>query len=166
MSLFKAREWWSCQVGNGEQFDYGCLKVGSFNDDTNSTVSIHSLHAINSLSVSVFIVHLDKIVVGSHSGILRIYNPTGSESDAVNNNNATDLLLERNLGMPIVQVEIGHFVSASSEKQIAVLFSQKLSVFDYTGKRSGAVGLKIIDPSSRTIGNDGTWSTSWPGIEL
>ncbi|CAF3433284.1 unnamed protein product [Rotaria sp. Silwood1] len=33
MSLFKAREWWSCQVGSGEQFDYGCLKVGSFTED-------------------------------------------------------------------------------------------------------------------------------------
>jgi hypothetical protein len=36
MSLFKAREYWSCQVGSGEQFDYGCLKVGSFNEDLNS----------------------------------------------------------------------------------------------------------------------------------
>lgn len=36
MSLFKAREYWSCQVGSGEQFDYGCLKIGSFNDDSNS----------------------------------------------------------------------------------------------------------------------------------
>ena len=37
MSLFKAREYWSCQVGSGEQFDYGCLKVGSFNEDSNGT---------------------------------------------------------------------------------------------------------------------------------
>jgi len=38
MSLFKAREWWSCQVGSGEEFDYGCLKAGSFNEDLNSKV--------------------------------------------------------------------------------------------------------------------------------
>ena len=39
MSLFKAREWWSCQVGSGEQFDYGCLKVGSFTEDSNSKIN-------------------------------------------------------------------------------------------------------------------------------
>lgn len=39
MSLFKAREWWSCQVGSGEEFDHGCLKVGSFNEDSNSKIN-------------------------------------------------------------------------------------------------------------------------------
>jgi hypothetical protein len=43
MSLFKAREYWSCQVGSGEEFDYGCLKVGSFNEDANSKKRIFSL---------------------------------------------------------------------------------------------------------------------------
>lgn len=36
MSLFKAREWWSSQVGSGETFDYGCLKVGALTEDSNS----------------------------------------------------------------------------------------------------------------------------------
>ncbi|UJR27621.1 hypothetical protein I4U23_008902 [Adineta vaga] len=108
MSLFKAREWWSCQVGSGEQFDYGCLKAGSFNDESNN-----------------------KIIVGSHSGILRIYNPSNSDPESITNNHATDLLLEKNLGMPIVQIEIGNFISTSSTNQIAVLFSHKLSVYDY-----------------------------------
>ncbi|CAF1140201.1 unnamed protein product [Adineta steineri] len=108
MSLFKAREWWSCQVGSGEQFDYGCLKVGSFNEESNN-----------------------KIVVGSHSGILRIYSPSSSEPDSITSNHATDLLLEKNLGMPIVQIEIGKFISTSTVNQIAVLFSHKLSVYDY-----------------------------------
>jgi Bardet-Biedl syndrome 9 protein len=110
MSLFKAREYWSCQVGSGEQFDYGCLKVGSFSEDLNN-----------------------KILVGSHSGILRIYNPSSSEPDSITNNHAADLLLEKNLNMPIVQIEIGKFVSTSSINQIAVLFSHKLSVYDYIG---------------------------------
>ncbi|CAF3434621.1 unnamed protein product [Rotaria sp. Silwood1] len=108
MSLFKAREWWSCQVGSGEQFDYGCLKVGSFTEDLTN-----------------------KIVVGSHQGILRIYSPSSSQSDSITNNHANDLLLEKNLGMPIIQIEIGKFVSTSSVNQIAILFSQKISVYDY-----------------------------------
>lgn len=74
--------------------------------------------------------NLDKIVVGSHSGILRIYNPSNSEIDG----QATDLLLEKNLHMPIVQIEIGSFVNTSSANQIAILFSHKLSVYDYIGK--------------------------------
>ncbi|CAF2035963.1 unnamed protein product [Rotaria magnacalcarata] len=108
MSLFKAREWWSCQVGSGEEFDYGCLKVGSFTENPNH-----------------------KIVVGSHQGILRIFNPSGSHVDSMSNNNASDLLLEKNLGMPIIQIEIGKFVSSSPVNQIAVLFSHKLSIYDY-----------------------------------
>ena len=45
MSLFKAREFWSCQVGSSEQFDYGCLKAGSFNEDGNSKNSFFLLFA-------------------------------------------------------------------------------------------------------------------------
>lgn len=28
MSLFKARDWWSATLGEGEEFDQGCLCVG------------------------------------------------------------------------------------------------------------------------------------------
>ena len=28
MSLFKARDWWSAVLGEGEEFDQGCLCVG------------------------------------------------------------------------------------------------------------------------------------------
>lgn len=104
MSLFKARDYWSCQVGSDEQFDNGCLKVGSFNDDSNSNEII-----FDGIERMIYVC-LDKIVVGSHSGILRIYNPSSSDPDSMTNQHATDLLLEKNLGMPIVQVEIGKFV--------------------------------------------------------
>ena len=65
-----------------------------------STGSCRAFHALR----------LDKIVVGSHSGILRIYSPSGPEADSVGDNHATDLLLEKNLGMSIVQIEIGKFI--------------------------------------------------------
>ncbi|CAF0861236.1 unnamed protein product [Rotaria sordida] len=122
MSLFKAREWWSCQVGSGEEFDYGCLKVGSFTEDLNN-----------------------KIVVGSHQGIVRIYNPSSSQSNSITNNHTSDLLLEKNLGMPIIQIEIGKFVSTSSINQIAVLFSHKLSIYDYNEQSGMAEHGRQID---------------------
>ncbi|CAF1194371.1 unnamed protein product [Didymodactylos carnosus] len=111
MSLFKAREWWSCKAGTDETYDYGCIKVGIFNEDTNS-----------------------KIVVGSHSGVLRIYNPIHRDelSDKSITNYASDLLLEKSLNSSIIQVEIGKFVSTSTLDHIAILFSQKLSVFQLT----------------------------------
>ena len=59
---------------------------------------------------NLLLAYLDKIVVGSHSGILRIYQPTSSDPDSITSHHATDLLLEKNLGMPIVQVDIGKFV--------------------------------------------------------
>jgi Bardet-Biedl syndrome 9 protein len=51
----------------------------------------------------------DKIIVGSFMGYLRIFNPhpvkTGDEAQA------EDLLLEVHLRDPILQVEVGKFVS-------------------------------------------------------
>lgn len=111
MSLFKAREYWSCQVGSDEQFDNGCLKVGSFTDESNSKSNRICFLFFALLKLrDLFVVYLDKIVVGSHSGILRIYNPSSSDPDSITSHHATDLLLEKNLGMPIVQIEIGNFV--------------------------------------------------------
>lgn len=55
-------------------------------------------------------IDLDKIIVGSHQGILRIYSPSSVHADSVANTHATDLLLEKNLGMPIIQIEIGKFI--------------------------------------------------------
>ena len=35
MSLFKAREWWSTRVGDGEEFDFGCLCVANIDNHSN-----------------------------------------------------------------------------------------------------------------------------------
>uniref|UniRef100_A0A8C6T487 Bardet-Biedl syndrome 9 n=1 Tax=Neogobius melanostomus TaxID=47308 RepID=A0A8C6T487_9GOBI len=54
MSLFKARDWWSSALGEGEEFDQGCLCVG----DVDNSGTGH-----------------DKVVVGSYMGMLRIFSP-------------------------------------------------------------------------------------------
>ena len=46
-----------------------------------------------------------KVVTGSLQGVLRVFGPKEPEYSP------DDLLLEENLGIPILQVEIGRFVS-------------------------------------------------------
>ncbi|XP_042330198.1 protein PTHB1 isoform X2 [Sceloporus undulatus] len=110
MSLFKAREWWSTVVGNDEEFDQGCLCVA--NVDNSSTEQ-------------------DKIIVGSYMGFLRIYNPHPIKpGDAMQ---PEDLLLEVQLREPILQVEVGKFVSGTELLHLAVLHCKKLCVYAVSG---------------------------------
>lgn len=83
MSLFRAREWWSTKVGENEEFDRSSMVLG--NVDNNSDESI-------------------KIVTGSFQGMLRVHHPAQA------NYRIEDLLLEHDLGAPILQVSIGRFI--------------------------------------------------------
>jgi len=115
MSLFKTRDWWSVQQGINEEFHSTSLAIGNIDNEPSK-------------------ISTDKIVTGSFSGILRIYYPKASES------NAADLLIESNLGHPILQVELGRFVPNSKELAIAVLTPRKLTVFTVASKNSDMTG--------------------------
>ncbi|XP_073921416.1 protein PTHB1 isoform X4 [Castor canadensis] len=110
MSLFKARDWWSTVLGEKEEFDQGCLCLADVDNSGNGQ---------------------DKIIVGSFMGYLRIFNPhpvkTGDEAQA------EDLLLEVHLRDPILQVEVGKFVSGTEMLHLAVLHSRKLCVYAVSG---------------------------------
>ncbi|KAM3613772.1 uncharacterized protein V6R79_004898 [Siganus canaliculatus] len=110
MSLFKARDWWSATLGEGEEFDQGCLCVG----DVDNSGSGH-----------------DKVVVGSYMGMLRIFSPHGSKSS--DGAPAEAQLLEVQLQNAIIQVELGKFVSCSDLLHLAVLHPRKLSVYSVSG---------------------------------
>ncbi|KAM9308245.1 protein PTHB1 [Gastrophryne carolinensis] len=110
MSLFKARDWWSATLGENEEFDQGCLSVA---DVDNSGLG------------------QDKFIVGSFSGYLRIFSPHPlKEGDAVQ---AEDLLLEVQLRDPVLQVEVGKFVSGTELLHLAVLHPRKLCVYSVSG---------------------------------
>ncbi|XP_048880761.1 protein PTHB1 isoform X2 [Brienomyrus brachyistius] len=109
MSLFKAREWWFTVLGEREEFDQGCLCIG----DVDNSGSGH-----------------DKIVVGSYMGLLRIYTPHPLKPGETIH--AEDLLLEVQLQDPIIQLDMGKFVSCSDLLHLAVLHPKKLSVFAVT----------------------------------
>uniref|UniRef100_A0A8C5K108 Bardet-Biedl syndrome 9 n=1 Tax=Jaculus jaculus TaxID=51337 RepID=A0A8C5K108_JACJA len=110
MSLFKARDWWSTVLGEKEEFDQGCLCLADVDNSGNGQ---------------------DKIIVGSFTGYLRIFNPhpvrTGDGTQA------EDLLLEVHLRDPILQVEVGKFVSGTEMLHLAVLHSRKLCVYAVSG---------------------------------
>ncbi|XP_078544358.1 protein PTHB1 isoform X1 [Lissotriton helveticus] len=110
MSLFKARDWWSCTLGEQEEFDQGCLCVADVDNSGSGQ---------------------DKIIVGSYMGFLRIFAPhpvqTGNEMQA------EDLLLEVQLRDPVLQVHVGKFVSGTELLHLAVLHPRKLCVYAVSG---------------------------------
>ncbi|XP_060051796.1 protein PTHB1 isoform X2 [Erinaceus europaeus] len=110
MSLFKARDWWSAVLGEKEEFDQGCLCLADVDNSGDGQ---------------------DKIIVGSFMGYLRIFNPhpvkTGDGAQA------EDLLLEVHLRAPVLQVEVGKFVSGTEMLHLAVLHPRKLCVYSVSG---------------------------------
>lgn len=110
MSLFKARDWWASTLGEGEEFDQGCLCVGDVDNSGSG---------------------YDKIVVGSFMGMLRIFSPHPAKPDELTE--ADTQLLEVQLHEPIIQVELGKFVSCSDLLHLAVLHPRKLSVYAVSG---------------------------------
>ncbi|XP_064431142.1 protein PTHB1 isoform X3 [Mirounga angustirostris] len=110
MSLFKARDWWSTVLGEKEEFDQGCLCLADIDNTGNGQ---------------------DKIIVGSFMGYLRIFNPHPVKTG--DGTQAEDLLLEVHLRDPILQVEVGKFVSGTEMLHLAVLHSRKLCVYSISG---------------------------------
>ncbi|NWJ06673.1 PTHB1 protein, partial [Crypturellus undulatus] len=108
MSLFKARDWWSTVLGEKEEFDQGCLCVADVDNSGQ-----------------------DKIIVGSYMGYLRIFNPHPVKPG--DGFQAEDLLLEVQLREPILQVEVGKFVSGTEVLHLAVLHCRKLCVYAVSG---------------------------------
>uniref|UniRef100_A0A8C3KDU8 Bardet-Biedl syndrome 9 n=1 Tax=Calidris pygmaea TaxID=425635 RepID=A0A8C3KDU8_9CHAR len=110
MSLFKARDWWSTILGEKEEFDQGCLCVADVDNSGSGQ---------------------DKIIVGSYMGYLRIFNPHPVKpGEGIQ---PEDLLLEVQLREPILQVEVGKFVSGTEGLHLAVLHCRKLCVYAVSG---------------------------------
>mmetsp|Transcript_36785 Transcript_36785/g.88469 ORF Transcript_36785/g.88469 Transcript_36785/m.88469 type:complete len:861 (+) Transcript_36785:50-2632(+) len=121
MSLFQAREWWSTKAGEGEEFDQGSMCVANIDNEPGGN---------------------NKIIVGSYAGILRMYNPKQREY------RVEDLILEKNFGIPILQVAAGRFVSGSKEVVLALLHPHKLAVFMVSAVSSGgAVNYYTVVPA-------------------
>ena len=75
MSIFQLEEWWATTVGSNEEFHNNSVCVGNVD---NSCPPI------------------DKIVVGSFEGILRIFSPQPRPF------RTEDVVIEKDLGSPIL----------------------------------------------------------------
>ena len=104
MSVFKLQEWWSTQVGAGEEFDSGSLVIGNVDNNASNPS--------------------DKVVVGSLQGFLRVFHPTKPYFSP------GDLLIEEDLGLPVLQLLQGLFLPMSLNLGLAVLHPRKLCVYE------------------------------------
>ncbi|XP_019878207.2 protein PTHB1 [Aethina tumida] len=116
MSLFKTREFWCTHSEDDEYFDQNSLVVSRLNSES------------------------DFVITGSQSGVLRVFKPS---SQLTENNNftgfkPTDLLIEKIINDPILQVGTGRLISGSVNVQVAVLHSRLLSIYTLSTKE-GAV---------------------------
>ena len=80
MSIFQLEEWWATTAGSGEEFHTNSICVGNV-DNSNPPV--------------------DKIVVGSFEGFIRIYSPRPRPFKI------EDVVIEKDLQAPILQVDCG-----------------------------------------------------------
>lgn len=110
MSLFQAREWWSAQAGQDEQFDVGCLCVANIDNEPGG---------------------VNKIITGSYQGMLRMYIPKQREYKI------EDLILERDMEIPILQLGAGRFIQNSTETCLAILHPTKIAIYVVGAVSSG-----------------------------
>ncbi|XP_032690856.1 protein PTHB1-like [Odontomachus brunneus] len=110
MSLFKTKEWWRTRAGVNESFDRRSLLIAPlFGPDKK-----------------------DVIVIGSHSGYLRIYCPSSQwldESKEPSGYKSSDLIIETRISECLVDMKTGKFVSGSQDTRLAILTPAKLVVY-------------------------------------
>jgi len=102
MSLFQFREWWSASPDKKDEFHIGSMFVCNIDNDP---------------------IDRKKIVTASINGVIRIYCPSQGETKV------EDLLLEKDLKLPILQIDYGFFISNSKQVALAVLHPRKIRVY-------------------------------------
>eukprot|EP01083_Nonionella_stella_P086920 241654_1 len=109
MSLFHAREYWSVRPEAEEEYDIGCLEVANIDNDPSENA---------------------KIIIGNFQGVLKVFLPRQSDYKI------EDLLLEQNLGQPILQLGVGRFISNSLDLALAALHPRSIAVYSFTAVSS------------------------------
>ena len=105
MSIFEAKEFWSVNISNNEEFDGNSICIDNIDNESPSK---------------------NKICVSSFSGILRIYEPSFGVSRVEN------LLFEKSFVNPILQINSGSFIINSPDRQMVILQSKRLLVVNFS----------------------------------
>lgn len=108
MSLFKAREWWGTSCGQDEGFDQASLCVSGLGTSGNET---------------------SMVIVGSHAGTVRVFCPNLPPASEAPGYKPSDLLIEASLPHPILQLQVGRFISGSQQFHLAVLHPRSVAVY-------------------------------------
>ncbi|XP_014288392.1 protein PTHB1 isoform X2 [Halyomorpha halys] len=112
MSLFKVRELWTTKCGKDEVFEISSLLIADIRGQS-----------------------FDDIIVGSHSGYLRIFNPQlDLEAEEYGTFKAIDQLIEIQLEEPILQIAVGKLVSGSKVNHLAILHPRSVAVYNVITK--------------------------------
>ena len=110
MSLFHSKEWWSHKAECPSECSPASLVVANLASDPSNA---------------------DQLITGSFTGHLRIFSPSSPSK-------LEDLLLEVQLDEPILQVEVGRFISGSSRLALAVLFPNRVTVYQVTAVKANS----------------------------
>ena len=134
-TLFNAQPWWSTRAGGGEEFGGGALVVANVDNAKDGDA---------------------KIVVGSLEGVLRIFAPCRAEFAP------SHLLLEAQLGAPVLQLAVGRLrdvASSGGAISLAVLHPRVLAVYDLAPAESGD-GLSLVRVHEHRLGASGASFTA------
>lgn len=109
MSLFKTKEFWSTENSTQELFSPYSLLVAQFKGLLDSPTGFFILIFFNLKKVSIYhSCYLDIVIVGSLGGTVRIFNPLGERLDSSSTAPRPEtLILETNMGKPIIQIAKG-----------------------------------------------------------
>ena len=103
MAIFESKEWWSTQVAKNEEFDSKLVCVENIDNESPP---------------------VNKIVVGSFSGTLRIFEPS------LGNYSLDNLKMETKFESAILQIAAGSFSFSSEERQLAIMLNKKVLVLN------------------------------------
>ena len=93
-------------MGDGEEFDHNSICIANVDNDLRSDE--------------------DKIIVGSFEGKLRIYKPNRTRKNIYH---VEDLVIEKDMGFPILQVSCGKFSKQHKGQQcLAILSTRMLTI--------------------------------------
>ncbi|XP_065213240.1 protein PTHB1 [Planococcus citri] len=107
MSLFNAIDLWSTRCGVDETFSINCLVCVDYDESGRN-----------------------KVIVGSLSGLLQIYEFNCTDF-AQTSFKPSDLLLETQLPLPIIHVATGQLVSGSRAQHIAIAHPTNIKVYSF-----------------------------------